>query len=234
MRTPELYRRIGYDVEVEAEALECLSRLDRAGCLRALTRLAEGLDLSAAAGREGPVAHLLLDVLQRVNRRLPHRADEGNACEANRLALIHEFARCRSADGARRRFIAALGKLLGGEAATGSRSRALVDQAVRYIEQNYAKRISLSSIARHLHVSSGYLSRLFRRHTGTTVTALLHRVRQRNARALLADDRRSLSEIAYRVGYRNYRDFYRNFVKRERASPRQVRRRLSRDAARVS
>ena len=49
---------------------------------------------------------------------------------------------------------------------------------------------------------------------------------------LLADDRRSLAEIAYRVGYRNYRDFYRNFVKYENASPSQVQRRLIRSGAR--
>jgi AraC-like DNA-binding protein len=30
---------------------------------------------------------------------------------------------------------------------------------------------------------------------------------------LLEFGRYSLSEIAYRVGYQNYRDFYRNFVK---------------------
>ncbi len=81
MRTPELYRRIGYDVEVEAEALECLARLDHGGCFRALVRLAEGLDLSAADAPEGTVAHLLLDVLQRVNRRLPRRPSERDACE---------------------------------------------------------------------------------------------------------------------------------------------------------
>ena len=33
--------------------------------------------------------------------------------------------------------------------------------------------------------------------------------------------------IAFVVGYQTYRDFYRNFVKYERASPRQARRRLA-------
>ena len=48
-----------------------------------------------------------------------------------------------------------------------------------------------------------------------------------HARLLLAIGGRSISEIAYLVGYQNYRDFYRNFVKYERASPRQARRKLS-------
>ena len=79
-----------------------------------------------------------------------------------------------------------------------------------------------------LHVSPNYLSRLFRRETGLTLTAFVHRVRLDHAVALLGESNRSISEIAYRVGYQNYRDFYRNFVKVEQASPREVRRRLTR------
>ena len=38
----------------------------------------------------------------------------------------------------------------------------------------------------------------------------------------------SIAEIAYKVGYQNYRDFYRNFVKFEGASPRSTKARLRR------
>ena len=61
-----------------------------------------------------------------------------------------------------------------------------------------------------------------------TLTSYIQRVRINHARRLLAEGGESISEIAYRVGYRNYRDFYRNFVKHENASPRAVRERLSR------
>ena len=44
---------------------------------------------------------------------------------------------------------------------------------------------------------------------------------------LLCHGETRLSEIAYRVGYQNYRDFYRNFVKYESSAPRAVRRRLA-------
>ena len=44
---------------------------------------------------------------------------------------------------------------------------------------------------------------------------------------LLADESRSIAEIAYLVGYQNYRDFYRNFVKHEHVPPSQVRRKLA-------
>ena len=45
---------------------------------------------------------------------------------------------------------------------------------------------------------------------------------------LLARGGHRISEIAYLVGYQNYRDFYRNFVKYEKASPREVQRQLRR------
>ena len=51
--------------------------------------------------------------------------------------------------------------------------------------------------------------------------------------ALLAEEGRSCAEIAYEVGYQNYRDFYRNLVKYERVSPRRLRQRL-RDASRTA
>ena len=53
----------------------------------------------------------------------------------------------------------------------------------------------------------------------------MHRTRLEHARLLLAAGERSISEVAYLVGYQNYRDFYRNFVKYENVSPRQVQRR---------
>jgi AraC-like DNA-binding protein len=62
------------------------------------------------------------------------------------------------------------------------------------------------------------------------LTSYLHRVRLEHAMLLLASGERSISEIAYLVGYQNYRDFYRNFVKRKSASPRQVQRELGREA----
>ena len=37
-----------------------------------------------------------------------------------------------------------------------------VERAKRYIEDNYSRRISLSSVAEALHVSPNYLSRIFR------------------------------------------------------------------------
>ncbi len=103
----------------------------------------------------------------------------------------------------------------------------LVRRAQNYIDEHYQQKISLSAVAGHLHISPNYLSRLFRQESGMTLTQHIQRTRLEHAMLLLADGEKSISEIAYLVGYQNYRDFYRNFVKYENAAPRQVRRRFS-------
>ena len=103
----------------------------------------------------------------------------------------------------------------------------LIRRAQNYIDEHYQQKISLSAVADHLHVSPNYLSRLFRQESGVTLTQHIQRTRLEHAMLLLADGEKSISEIAYLVGYQNYRDFYRNFVKYENAAPRQVRQRFS-------
>jgi AraC-like DNA-binding protein len=45
----------------------------------------------------------------------------------------------------------------------------------------------------------------------------------REAERLLLAGGRTVSEIAYLVGYQNYRDFHRNFVRFQRISPKKFR-----------
>ena len=225
-RVPALFARLRFDSDLEAQALRQLAGLDVNGCRATFGRLVDQLDVAAPGVSAGEVSALLLDILHRVNRRL-HRPPDGEAaCRTHRADLIATFAGIADAERARQEFLPALARLLA-VLQSPETAHPLVEKAQTYIEENYQKRLSLSGIARTLHVSPNYLSRIFRRETGTTVTGRIHGVRLDHARLLLAIGGRSISEIAYLVGYQNYRDFYRNFVKYERASPRQARRKLS-------
>lgn len=226
-RTPALFARLRFDPAIEALALEQLSRLEFASARETLARLAGQLDLTAPGVSASEVVLLLADVLQRVNRRL-HRATEADAAGAvNRADLVARFAPLSSAESAREAFLSELDKLLS-ELRPAGGVHPLVERAQGFIEENYHRRLSLSGIAKVLNVSPNYLSRIVRRETGSTVTARIHSVRLEHARLLLARGGRSISEIAYTVGYQNYRDFYRNFVKYERSSPRKARRLMTR------
>jgi AraC-like DNA-binding protein len=226
-RLPQLFASLRFDTALESLAFRQLAALDVEGCRTTFGQLVDQLDASAPGVTDREVIALLLDILQRVNRRL-HRPPDGEISgQENRAALVTQFATVETAEQARQLFLPALTRLLS-VFHSGASSHPLVEQAQNYIEENYQRRLSLSAIARPLNVSPNYLSRIFRRETGRTLTAHIHHVRLEHARLLLAAGGRSISEIAYMVGYQNYRDFYRNFVKYERASPRQARRSMNR------
>lgn len=225
---PELLRRIRFDRALEAEAFRRLAELDLASARECFARLVDPLDFSPGEIPGAAVVALLEDILQRVNRRLNRPLSDDTDYQARRVEILLEFARFDSPEEARRAFMPMLTRLLGPLRERDPVSHPVVEKAQAYIEDNYQRRLSLSSIARQLHVSPNYLSRLFRKVTGTTLTGTIHAVRLEHARLLLAAGGHSISEIAYMVGYQNYRDFYRNFVKYEHTSPRQARRTLVR------
>ncbi len=228
--TPDFYRRIGYDPARETQAFRRLAEADFTGSKAAFRKLVSGLKLEVPGVAHGPVILLLLDVLQRVNRKVHRPETDESAYHDIRASLAEQFSRYAGAEEARKGFLTTLGQLLTPLTVRERKQHPLVDRARSYIDEHYNRRLSLSSVANRLHVSPNYLSRLFRRETGGTITSHIQRVRLEHAMLLLAEGKRSISEIAYLVGYQNYRDFYRNFVKYEKASPREVQRRLQPDA----
>ena len=216
---PGLFRRIRYDTRLENDAFRRLAELDFAGCRKALVALVDNLDLSCVDAEPRQSVQLLLDILQKLNRRLHRGPAEGEVYQSNRVALIEDFADCEHLVAARRRFVRSLDRLLAEPESNSSLLHPQVERAKRFIEDNYCRRISLSTVADALHVSPNYLSRIFRLQAGMTLTAYVHRVRLEHATLLLSTGGDSISEIAYRVGYQNYRDFYRNFVKYEKTAP---------------
>jgi AraC-like DNA-binding protein len=220
------FHRIGYDPDLELAALGRLGDFDLSGCRKSLGALVAGIDAARVDGAASVVVQLLVDVLHRVNQRIHGDPTSEGIYLANRLAIIDRFASCASVADARARFLPALNLLLAPFHSQRESPHPLADRARVFIDGNYHRRLSLSEVAEWLAVSPSYLSRVFRRETGVTLTSYIQRARIDRSIALLAQGRRSISEIAYQVGYQNYRDFYRNFVKQENESPRQVRARL--------
>jgi len=224
---PGLYRRIGYDAGAEANGFRSLADLDLDGCRSAFEQLVARMSLDGIGHHDREVILLLLDILQRVNRRVHRPSSDGGAYRRHRAMLIQQFAELEDAEAARRAFLPLLDRLVARLQPGNLSSHHLVRGAQAFIEENYPRRISLSSVAAHLHVSPNYLSRVFKKETATTLTSYTHGVRLEHAMVLLAAGGRSISEIAYLVGYQNYRDFYRNFVKLKNSSPRQFQRLLT-------
>ena len=83
-------------------------------------------------------------------------------------------------------------------------SNYLVREAVSYINKNYEKDISLKLLSDYLSVSESYISRLFNKETGMTVSSYINIKRVEKAKELLRKTTLKNYEIAEKVGYKNH------------------------------
>lgn len=90
-----------------------------------------------------------------------------------------------------------------------------IDKAIKYIHQNYHRKISLASLADYVNLSSGYLCRLFKAEVGISVTNYINELRMKKAMELIKKQEKevSLKEIAISVGIDDQLYFSRLFRK---------------------
>ncbi len=94
----------------------------------------------------------------------------------------------------------------------------------RFIEQNYARAISLTDMARAAKVTESYLVRLCRKHGKPTPAQWLWNERVARGHDLLKNTGLNVSEVAERVGFANPYHFSRLFKDRTGMTPTQARR----------
>ena len=97
-------------------------------------------------------------------------------------------------------------------------------EAALWIDANAHEPIDLESTAREFGLSSFHFLRLFAKVLGVTPHQYLIRSRLRRAARLLADDTRSITEIALDVGFGDLSNFVRTFHRVAAVSPRSFRR----------
>ena len=95
----------------------------------------------------------------------------------------------------------------------------LVRQAMAYIHEHYADSISRADLARHVALSDDYLTFCFRKELGVTPIAYLNRYRVSQAKNLLTDTYKSITEIALEVGFSDSGYFSRIFRREVGVSP---------------
>lgn len=94
----------------------------------------------------------------------------------------------------------------------------LVKQAIRYIDQNYRRQITLSDMADALHVSPYYVSKLLNNTLNKTFTELIAERRVEASKELLKTNKR-IKEIAYEVGFQGQNYFTKIFKKYTGVTP---------------
>lgn len=88
-----------------------------------------------------------------------------------------------------------------------------VQQAIRYMRENYSKDLSLGDIAGEAALNEGYFSGLFKKDTGKSITEYLNEIRMEKAKELLVESNLKNYEVAEQVGFRNASYFSTMFKK---------------------
>ncbi|HSB75562.1 MAG TPA: PocR ligand-binding domain-containing protein [Terriglobales bacterium] len=111
------------------------------------------------------------------------------------------------------------------------REQKIVLAVSRLVEERGAAHISIQDLAAALHLSSGHLSRVFRRTTGMTLEGYLIQQRVELAKRALLDPRLNVAEVAERCGFCNPAYFASVFKKYVHCTPREFASRPYRAAA---
>ena len=93
-------------------------------------------------------------------------------------------------------------------------SDVMVQRAIKYMQQNYERPLTLDFIADYVHVNPNYFSSVFKKETGKTFLTYLTEIRMKKAKELLESSSLKVQDVAARVGYDNARYFsriYKNY-----------------------
>lgn len=83
----------------------------------------------------------------------------------------------------------------------------------KYINEHFSEKLSVEMLAEILNISPNYLSRIFKRETGKTITEIIARVRLAHARELVYEGNMNFEEIAHKVGICNAKYMNKMFKK---------------------
>ncbi|WP_130837502.1 helix-turn-helix transcriptional regulator [Lachnoclostridium sp. Marseille-P6806] len=97
----------------------------------------------------------------------------------------------------------------------------VVMQAINYITFHFTEDISLAHIAGKCNISKQYLSSIFKKETGLSVTDYLHDIRIKRALFLLNSTDYPMDIVAARCGYHNVNYFIRIFKRLRQQTPKQ-------------
>ncbi|MCR1898462.1 response regulator [Irregularibacter muris] len=98
-----------------------------------------------------------------------------------------------------------------------------INQAKKYIEENYMKNITLEDLGTHIGFNPSYFSSLFKKETGTSFIEYLSQIRMEKAKELLRESDLRIQDICLMVGYNDVKYFSKSFMKYTGLKPNEYR-----------
>ncbi len=94
-----------------------------------------------------------------------------------------------------------------------------LQQAMAYLHEHYAADIQISILSEYATVSLRSLERIFKKETGLTLSKYQQMLRIIKSLELLSEGQLTISEIAYRVGYKSVQAYTNSFQSLMKSSP---------------
>lgn len=102
----------------------------------------------------------------------------------------------------------------------------IVKNALKYIEDHYTEKLTLTDLADKMYVSQWYLSKLLNKYAEKSFNELLNQARINKAKKLLSDPSLKIHEISDMLGFNDVTHFSKIFKKLVEVSPNEYRNQL--------
>lgn len=99
----------------------------------------------------------------------------------------------------------------------------VVEKVKNYVADHVEDELSVERLAEQVYLNPNYLTRVFKKSTGRTVTEYITEYRLKLAEDLLRDTKLSITMVSAKVGYQNYTYFIKQFKKFTGYAPREYR-----------
>ena len=86
-----------------------------------------------------------------------------------------------------------------------------VDDVAAYIEENFARDVSITEISEHMGMSVSYTGKLFKKNMGCSISQYLYKLRMERDKTLIESTTYLIYEIAEQVGYSDISHFSKKF-----------------------
>lgn len=116
-----------------------------------------------------------------------------------------------------------INRLPSGDVPAANRSQHHVEKMLDWLEAHFRESFSLQALADYVFLSPYHASRLFKKHTGSTMTAYLIARRIKEAAAIIATTNISVKEVSRRVGFHGDAYFCKQFKQLTGLSPTEYR-----------